>query len=108
MPGVPEEFVIDSEQPGRILAELRRHLPGTSWKEVRRLLQDRRVAVSGVLCIDEGRSLTTGEVVRISRTPLPPPPADDDVVVRYVDHELVIAEKPSGMITLRRTSELNW
>lgn len=103
-----DHFVVDSEQPGKILAELRRHLPGHSWKDVRRLLQTRRVAINGVLCIDEGRSLTVGETVHISRAPLPPPPTDQDVVVRYVDRDLVIAEKPSGMTTLRRSSELSW
>lgn len=75
---------------------------------MRRLLQSRRIAINGVLCIDEGRLLTPGETVRISDVPLPPPPSDEDVVVRYVDRELVIAEKPSGMTTLRRSSELSW
>ncbi len=108
MSPVETEFVIATENPGKILAELRQHLPGKSWKDVRRLLRGRRVAINGVVCIDEGRGLTTGETVRVGVKPLPAPPTDEDVMVRYVDHELVIAEKPSGMITLRRTSELSW
>lgn len=58
--------------------------------------------------MDEGRCLTSGETVTVRDTPFPPPPTDVDVVVRYVDHQLVIAEKPSGMTTLRRNSELGW
>lgn len=108
MPAEPDHFTVDSEEPGRILAELRRHRPGQSWKDVRRLLQSRRVAINGVLCVDEGRCLTPGETITVREVPFPPPPKDDDVVVRYVDRDLVIAEKPSGMTTLRRNSELSW
>jgi 23S rRNA pseudouridine1911/1915/1917 synthase len=108
VPPVECEFSIEPSEPGKILAELRRHMPGQSWKDVRRLLQARRVAINGVLCIDEGRTLSAGETVRVSAEPLPPPATDADVIVRYVDHEVVIAEKPSGMTTLRRNSELSW
>ncbi len=108
MSSVETQFLIESDAPGRILAELRRYLPGKSWKEVRCLLQARRVAINGVVCIDEGRALTMGETIRIVAHPLPAPPTDEDVIVRYVDHELVIAEKPSGMTTLRRNSETGW
>ncbi len=103
-----QQFTIDADEPGKILAELRRHMPGESWRVVRNLLQSRRVAINGVLCVDEGRSLTPGETIGVCSAPLPPPPTDDDVVVRYVDKQLVIAEKPSGMTTLRRTSEMGW
>ncbi len=101
-------FKIESEQPGKILAELRRHMPGKSWKHVRRLLRARRVTINRVVCIDEGRTLTQGEKVQVSTRPLAPPPSDEGVLVRYVDRELVIVEKPSGMVTLRRSSELCW
>ena len=108
MPPAECQFAVESDHPGRILAELRRHMPDKSWKDVRQLLQARLIAINGVLCIDEGRTLTVGETVRVSAQPLPPPASDADVIVRYVDHEVVIAEKPSGMTTLRRNSELNW
>ncbi|MCH2201168.1 MAG: RluA family pseudouridine synthase [Fuerstiella sp.] len=108
MSSIELQFKIEAKQPGKILAELRRHMPGKSWSDVRRLLQARLIAINGVLCIDEGRTLTPGETIRICGQPLPPPPADDDVAVKYVDHELVIAEKPSGMTTLRRHTELSW
>ena len=108
MPPVELQFKIKAEQPGKILAELRQHMPGKSWKEVRRLLRARLIAINGVLCIDEGRTLTSGETIQVCGQPLTPPATDDDVTVRYVDHQLVIAEKPSGMTTLRRPAELNW
>ncbi len=103
-----QQFPIESEEPGKILAELRRHMPGQSWSVVRNLLHSRRVAINGVVCVDEGRALTTGETIGVCSAPLPPPPTDNDVVVRYVDRQLVIVEKPSGMTTLRRMSEMGW
>ena len=92
-----------------VLAALREHLPdGPSWSAVKKMLRARRVAIGGVLCVDEGRQLSQGEVITIWDNPLPPPPTDDDVDIIYVDSEVVIAAKPSGMVTLRRRSDMNW
>ncbi|MCA9242188.1 MAG: RluA family pseudouridine synthase, partial [Planctomycetales bacterium] len=44
----------------------------------------------------------------LTDAPRTAPPAAQDVAVRYVDRWLVIAEKPSGMLTLRRGEERNW
>ena len=98
----------DGNAPGTILTELRRFLPGQSWSAVRKLLSSRCVAINGVLCVDEARRLTAGETVSIGTRPFPEPPGENDVVVRYVDQQVVIVEKPSGMLTLRRNSERGW
>ena len=92
-----------------VLAALRQHLPDNpSWSAIKKLLRARRVTVGGVLCVDEGRQLTNGDLLTVFDHPLPPPPTDKDVDIRYVDSELVVVEKPAGMITLRRKSDLNW
>lgn len=101
-------FTISEEQQ-KVLAAMRQHLPESpSWSAVKKLLRTRRVAIGGVLCVDEGRQLAIGEVITILEHPLPPPPTDDDVNVRYVDSELVVVEKPAGMVTLRRKPDLAW
>lgn len=88
---------------------MRQHLPDQpSWSVVKKILRARRVAIGGVLCVDEGRQLANGEVVSIFEHPLPPPPTDEDVKIVYVDKELIIAEKPAGMVTLRRKPDLAW
>jgi 23S rRNA pseudouridine1911/1915/1917 synthase len=101
-------FTADESQTGTILTALRQWLPGQSWSAVRKLLQSRRVAVNGVLCLDEARRLARGETVTIAERTLPVPPGPDDVTIRFVDRTIVVVEKPSGMVTVRRTSELNW
>lgn len=98
-----------SETKQMVLAAMRQHLPDQpSWSAVKKLLRARRVRIGGVLCVDEGRQLADGETVEILDHPLPPPPSDKDVTIRYVDSELVVAEKPSGMVTLRRKPDLGW
>ena len=105
----PQQFVNLENTGETVLAAMRRQLPGEpSWSAVRKLMQQRKVAISGVLCIDEARRLTAGEVVTVSDRPVPPPPGDRNVAVRYVDSDIVIVDKPSGMTTLRRNSERGW
>ena len=98
-----------SEDQQMVLVALRQHLPDSpSWSAVKKMLRARRVAIGGVLCVDEGRQLAKGESISVWDNPLPPPPTDEDVNVRYVDDDLVVVEKPSGMVTLRRKPDLGW
>ncbi len=101
-------YTVDESQTGTVLATLRQWLPGQSWSYVRKLVRSRRISINGVLCVDEARRLTCGETVTIWQRSQPRPPDDSDVLIRFVDRSLVVVEKPSGMLTLRRTSELGW
>lgn len=103
-----QTFIAGEADTGTILASLRNWLPGTSWSTARKLLHGRRVAVNGVLCLDEARRLTPGETVTVADRPLPPPPTDDHVAIRFIDASIVVVEKPAGMLTLRRASEQGW
>ena len=103
------QFTVSGDDNQTVLAAMRRYLPGQpSWSSVRKTMRARLVAIGGVLCLDEARRLSRGEVVTIADRPLPPPPTDKDVAVRHVDNEVVIVEKPAGMVTLRRRSDLCW
>ena len=104
----PQHTFIVAEDTQMVLAVMRQNLPEKpSWTAVRKLLRARRVAIGGVLCVDEGRKLSKGEVLSIFEQPLPPPPSDEDVKVHFVDRDLVVAEKPTSMVTLRRKQDLN-
>ena len=105
----PEHTFTIAEDTQMVLAVMRQHLPDApSWTAVRKLLRARRVAIGGVLCVDEGRQLSKGEVLTIFQQPLPPPPTDKHVKVHYVDREVVVVEKPTRMVTLRRKQDLAW
>lgn len=91
-----------------IAAALREWLPGQSWSDVRRLLQNRRITVNGNLCVDAGRRLTLRDVVKLLPQPAPAPPSENDVRVRYLDEHLIVVEKPSGVTTTRHQEERDW
>jgi len=101
-------YEVDESQAGQLLTALRHWLPGTSWSAARALVRKRRIAINGVVCLDEARVLAQGETVSVAEHPLPAPPSDDDVRILFVDSHVVVVEKPSGMLTLRRKSEQRW
>jgi len=108
MPQVSATHVITSESAGTVLAAIRRHLPGTSWSAARALLAQHRIAVNGILCVDEARRLVAGDRLEVRSRALPPPPTDRDVAILYLDEHLVVAHKPSGMLTVRHPGDVNW
>ena len=102
-------FTIDDDEQQTVLAALRKHLPDQpSWSAVRKMLRSRLIAIGGSLCLDEARRLSRGEVVTVASQSLAPPPGDQDVKVQFIDRQIVVVEKPSGMLSLRRKSEYAW
>jgi 23S rRNA pseudouridine1911/1915/1917 synthase len=89
-------------------AALRRWLPGMSWKEVRELIERRRVTVSGNLCLDPARRLQAGEAVKVTALPQRPPPKEADVEILFADEHVAVVNKPSGMTTIRHPEERAW
>ncbi len=106
---IEQEFTVDEDLAGRSLAQsLRVRLPGQSWSKVRRLIEGRRVTVSGTLCLDGARRLTIGEPVVLFSDPLPSLPDQQQLRFLYTDRDLVVVDKPAGIITERRRTERNW
>jgi 23S rRNA pseudouridine1911/1915/1917 synthase len=71
-------------------------------------MQAHRIAVNGILCVDEGRKLRAGDHIEVRRTPLSPAPQDRDVEILHADDDVVVAHKPSGMLTLRHPGDTGW
>jgi 23S rRNA pseudouridine1911/1915/1917 synthase len=88
-----------------ISAALREWLPGKPWSEIRRLLDTRRVMLSGNLCMDAGRRLRLVDVVKVLPQSSPPPPSEQDIRIVYLDKHVVVVEKPAGMTTTRHSEE---
>jgi 23S rRNA pseudouridine1911/1915/1917 synthase len=104
-----QSFVVQAPQAGRtVLSALRDWLPGQSWSALRKLLAARRVLVNHALCLDEARRLQEGEAVEVSGRGHRPPPSAADVAVVYLDADVIVVDKPSGMITLRHAAERDW
>lgn len=104
-----QTIVVTAEQAASTLAAiLRRRLPGCSWTKIRRLIAARRVRVGGELCLDPARRLREGDAVELSARSAPKPRQHETIKIRYLDEHIVVAEKPSGMCTVRHPSERNW
>jgi 23S rRNA pseudouridine1911/1915/1917 synthase len=108
---VANPHTVTAEQAGQTLAAVLRTLrPGESWARVKGLVTGRRVAVGGSLCMDPARRLKEGEVVEVLEKPAPVIKGErpDDVVIRHLDEDVVVVEKPSGVSTVRHPAERQW
>jgi 23S rRNA pseudouridine1911/1915/1917 synthase len=102
-------FTVTGDQAGSTLAGLLRlRLPGRSWGVVRRLVEVRRVRVGGELCLDPARRLAEGESVELLSAPAPRPQQREAPVLRHLDDQVVVVEKPAGVSTVRHPAERDW
>ena len=88
-----------------LAAALRRLIEDRSWSQIRRLIAGRYVQVNGNLCLDEGRRVKGGDVVKVWDHPLPQPASEQDIRLVHVDRHLVVVQKPAGVTTLRHREE---
>ncbi|MFN0195709.1 MAG: RluA family pseudouridine synthase [Planctomycetaceae bacterium] len=98
----------DEQRDKTLLSALRIWLPDQSWSTLKKLIQNRRVQVHGNLCVDAGRRLKTGDVLKVLPQAQIPVPQPQDVQIRYLDKHIAIVEKPSGMTSCRHAEERHW
>lgn len=103
------KLIVTDELSGKtVLALLRTLRPGESWSQLRTHLRKARVSLNDIVCIDEARRVTVGDVIAVGDQPLTPPPQSKAVRIHFADAHVVVVEKPSGMMTHRRPEERNW
>jgi 23S rRNA pseudouridine1911/1915/1917 synthase len=106
---VPQTFTTKVESPGQTLAALLRdRLPGQSWTAVRNLVAGRRVRIDGYLCLDPARRLRAAQTVELLAQPIRQARPQDALVMRHLDDQLVVVEKPPGLSTVRHPAERAW
>lgn len=91
-----------------LVTALRQLLPGMPWSAVRRLVENRHVQINGNLCVDEGRKLSEGDVVKVWDEPRDAPPSEDAVKILFQDAHLIVVDKPAGITTERHAEERHW
>lgn len=105
----PETATIAVDADGvTVAAWLRRALPGRSWADVKQLIAGRRVLVDGEPCLDPARRPRVGQTITLAARAAPAAPTHADVVIRHLDHHVVVVEKPTGISTVRYPTERNW
>ena len=101
-----QTFHLTPEHEGQSLASaLKRLQPEASWSQVRKLIAGRRVQVNGNLCLDEGRRVKAGDVVKLLDRAASKPVSDEDIRLVHVDEHLLVVQKPAGVTTLRHREE---
>jgi len=104
-----KNYHVASEHIGlALVAALRQFLPGQPWSAVRRLVENRHVQINGNLCVDEGRKLCEGDVVKVWDEPRDAPPAEEEIKILFQDAHLIVVEKPAGITTERHAEERQW
>ncbi|RMF41496.1 MAG: hypothetical protein D6753_09505, partial [Planctomycetota bacterium] len=103
---LPALIHIDDDLAGLALSTiLKRHYPDASWSEVKGWVARRHIQVNGNLCLDAGRRLKTGDVIRRVANALPKPIQAADIHVAYLDEHLLVVEKPAGVTSVRHVAD---
>lgn len=91
----------DDEKRPPTLAALVREQTGYAWSRARRLCEDGRVTLDGERCLDPARRTNPGAVVVVNEhgAKVRKGPLAADAIV-YADRDLVIVEKPAGMLSV--------
>ena len=102
------QFKITAETAGAVLSALRKHTDSLTWSAARKHLEGRCIAVNGILCVEEARRVVAGDVIELRTRPFPPPPKDEDVRILFIDQDVVVVDKPTGMLSLRHPADVDW
>ncbi|MCA9631001.1 MAG: RluA family pseudouridine synthase [Myxococcales bacterium] len=85
----------------RLDQELRKHFPEASWSSVRELVKSGKVRVDGQVQLDPGYGVTLGQTVELRLTaPRPSKARLPESALVYLDNDLVVVEKPSGVASV--------
>lgn len=106
-----ESHSVNADMAGQTLAAFVRGLmAGQSWSAVKNLIERRHVTIGGSVCMDPARRVKLGETIELRKIPVKVIKGErpEDVVVRYLDADVVVVEKVSGLNTVRHPAELEW
>lgn len=97
-----DTFTIDHALAGHTLAKaLRQHAPDLSWNKVRELCERGKVFVDGTRVTDSAIRIQLGQVIEVKQAaPRVQRGTLDASAIVYVDHDVVVVNKPVGMLSV--------
>ncbi len=96
---------VKPDDAGKTLGSVVKRRLKVSWAEAEMRVMDRRVAVHGNLCLDPARRLKAGDVINLLDRPAAKPAEARDLDVVFEDRDLVIVNKPAGVVSAREPRE---
>jgi len=99
-PSPPElRAVVTPDQDGQtVAAVVRALLGGVPWSRARKLCTDGRVLREGRPATDPAQRVHGGETLEVRATGQRP--RDPEIHLRYVDPDVVVVDKPAGLVTV--------
>jgi 23S rRNA pseudouridine1911/1915/1917 synthase len=95
----PVRAVVTREQNGQtVAAVVRAMLGGVPWSRARKLCDEGRVVWSGRPVTDSAQRVQQGDTLEVRTHG--GRPRDPEIYLRYVDPELVVVDKPAGLVTV--------
>jgi 23S rRNA pseudouridine1911/1915/1917 synthase len=111
-PMTTRTLTVSPADAGRPIAEWLCARLGVSRAEAAKLLHERKVRLGGALCSSPALKLRGGQrvEVRLDRPQQPSPavkkkPSGPAPVIRHLDDDLVVVDKPAGLTTMRHADE---
>src|SRR4051812_44181523 len=104
----PRSIAVDRSLAGRTLLDVLRTSLHLSGKEAARRLRERQVRISGGVCTDRQRRLKIGQYIQLDEPARKQDVPDDTraIVLRHIDDQIVVVEKPAGLTTVRHADEV--
>ncbi len=105
----PSSIVIDRRLANRLLLDVVQSAFHLSRKNALDALRNRQVRICGGACLDPARRVKLGQYIQLGDKPNSQACVLDgarQIVVRYVDQQLMIVEKPAGITTVRHADEV--
>lgn len=114
-------YTVGRAEAGQTLGEWLGQRLALPKDQVRQLVRARQVRVAGMPCLDPSRRMRPGQRIDVRLTepagpkkdgarPLPPAEFLDSLptspVLRFVDEDVVVVEKPSGLTTMRHPEDV--
>lgn len=91
--------VVTPDQAGQtVAAVVRALLGGVPWSRARKLCADGRVLREGVLATDPAERVRKGDTLEVRSSS--GRPRDPEINLRHVDADIVVVDKPAGLVTV--------
>ncbi len=101
-----QQFTVSRREAGRTVTEVLQARLALPRSRVRQLIRERRVWLGKGVCPDPTRRVRAGQALAVrNQRPTSPPVGPHQPVIRYVDDQVVVVDKPPGLTTMRHPEE---
>jgi 23S rRNA pseudouridine1911/1915/1917 synthase len=97
-PGDASGEVTPAQDGQTVAAVVRALMGGVPWSRARKLCHEGRVQVDGRPVADSAQRVHRGQAIAVRSTGARP--RDPEIHLRYVDPDLVVVDKPAGLVTV--------